>query len=539
MSSSSSEIQNNLSGKSFSADSDTNERIIYLKERLLINNINKPNFVNYYNSMEEGNIIKENKNQEIQMNVELKEYYDYIQKLEQIDDIKINLFFILKLKCDYNNQYKNILFKRYIKTKRLVIQKYTIEDKKITFGPKEYSFIPVNNKDGDIFKYKGKEIQFIAKGDKGKKDYIKIDNKEIMTEKIFQKKYNLDNLYEEEKEYKKALNKSNKSDKIDLNTDKKKDNPLEIKDEKISSNKIDNKALSQLTPELNSNYSRLSETSDKEIDGPKFFDENYRYIYKCYSKEIDGLYYTHPLINLYSNEKKDIIPSLNLLLNGAYDNKNDLQSNIILKNFDSDKIDGPFFLEVKKSLAELTKLLIQIKEISKIAQNIYPVQLPKYVIGIICSYNENQINTQIGNLNKEYKKNSDEKFLEHAMKIINNSGMNVLISVIKDESIMDYPLGIDDFRIGGANLTKRIDIYYINKKICNNEYLPKELEAVCEKYPYKSLSFDIADKSCFINNYTLLEKKYDSLQLNYQAILENYQKLKEENKKLKEKKNES
>ena len=104
MSSSSSEIQNNLSGKSFSADSDTNKRIIYLKERLLINNINKPNFFNYYNSMEEGNIIKENKNQEIQMNVELKEYYDYIQKLEQIDDIKINLFFILKLKCDYNNQ---------------------------------------------------------------------------------------------------------------------------------------------------------------------------------------------------------------------------------------------------------------------------------------------------------------------------------------------------------------------------------------------------------------------------------------------------
>ena len=104
---------------------------------------------------------------------------------------------------------------------------------------------------------------------------------------------------------------------------------------------------------------------------------------------------------------------------------------------------------------------------------------------------------------------------------------------------MDYPLGIDDFRIGGANLTKRIDIDYINKKICNNEYLPKELESVCEKYPYKSLSFDISDKSCFINNYTLLEKKYDSLQLNYQTILENYQKLKEENKKLKEKKNES
>jgi len=230
--------------------------------------------------------------------------------------------------------------------------------------------------------------------------------------------------------------------------------------------------------------------------------------------------YIHPIINLNTKEKKDIISSLNLLLKGSYDNKNDLQSNIIFKNFDSDTIEGPFFLEVKKSLAELIKLLIQIKEISKIAQNIYSIQLPKFIIGIICSYNENQINTQISKLNYKYKKNSGEKFLEHVMKIIDNSGMNVLISAIKDESIMDYPLGKDDFRIVGANLTKRIDIDYINKKICNNEYLPKELEAICEKYPYKSLSFDISDKSCIYNNLKKLEKEFKSLKLNYKAMLE-------------------
>ena len=471
----------------------------------------------------------------------LKKYYDGIKREEQIDNIKINLFFILKLKCDYDDQYRSLLFERYLKIKRLVIQKYTIEDKKIIFGPKEYSFIPFINKDGDIFKYKGKQIEFISKDGKGQKDYMKIDNKEIMNEKSFKKKYNLKNLNYEEQEYKKAkfLNKQNKSDKIDLIIDKKKVNSLKIKSHKISISKLDNKALSQLTPGLNSNHSRLSETSDKEIDGLKFFDENYRYIYKYYSKEIGGLYYSHPIINLNTKGKKDIISSLNLLLNGSYDNKNDLQSNIIFKNFDSDKIEGPFFLEVKKSLAELIKLLIQIKEISKIVQNIYPIQLPKFIIGIICSYNENQINTQISNLNKEYKKNSGEKFLEHVMKIINNSGVNVLISAIKDETIMDYPLGIDDFRIGGANLTKRIDIDYTNKKICNNEYLPKELEAVCEKYPYKSLSFDISDKSCVYNNYKKLEKDYKSLKLNYKAMLENYQKLKEEIEQLKEKVNES
>ena len=259
MSSNSSEINKNLPAKSFSADSDTDQRIKDLKEQLLINNINKPNFYNYYNSKEEGNNVKENENQEIQINDELLKYYDCIEKEEQIDDVKINLFFILKLKCDYDNQYQNILFERYIKTKRLVIQKYTIEDNKITFGPKEYSFIPFYNNDENIFKYKGKEIHLISKADKGKKDYIKIDNKEIMTEKIFQKKYKLNNLFNEKQEYKKAkfLNKSNKSDNNDLNIGKQKDNSLEKKSNKISSIKLDNKALSQLAPELNSFFFKV------------------------------------------------------------------------------------------------------------------------------------------------------------------------------------------------------------------------------------------------------------------------------------------
>ena len=187
MSSSSSEIHKYLKGKSFSDDSDIKERIIYLKKQLLINNKNEPVFYNYYNSEEEGNNIKENKNVQIQMADGLKKYYDGIEREEQIDNIKINLFFILKLKCDYDDQYRSLLFERYLKIKRLVIQKYTIEDKKIIFGPKEYSFIPFINKDGAIFKHKGKEIEFISKDGKGQKDYMKIDNKEIMNEKSFKK----------------------------------------------------------------------------------------------------------------------------------------------------------------------------------------------------------------------------------------------------------------------------------------------------------------------------------------------------------------
>ena len=292
------------------------QRINYLKERLFSNNIYEPIFLNYYKTKEGKNNFPEKNTAEIQLDDGLKKYYEELQEKEQIDDIKINLFFILKLKCDYNNEYNNILFQRYVKAKRLVIQHYSLKDDKIKFGPKEYSFIPVNNKDGDVFMYKGKKIEFIKKDKNGKKEYMIIDNKEIMTEKIFHQKYSyIKNLYDEEKEYKEAkcLSKNikpDKNDKNDININKKKGNLFESKSDQLSEIKVNNKALSQIMPEPGLNYSSLSETSEKEIEGLKFFDENYRYIYKYYNKEIDGLYYSHPIINLNTKERKDLMLSL-------------------------------------------------------------------------------------------------------------------------------------------------------------------------------------------------------------------------------------
>ena len=174
MSSYSSEDDENIVNENFHEEFNMDQRINYLKWRLFSNNIYEPIFLYYYKTMEEENNVTEKNTAEIKMDNGLKKYYEELKEKEQIDDIKINLFFILKLKCDYNDEFPDIIFQRYIKAKRLVIQQYSLKDNKIKFGPKEYSYIPVNNKNGDVFMYKGKKIEFINKDKNGKKEYMMI-----------------------------------------------------------------------------------------------------------------------------------------------------------------------------------------------------------------------------------------------------------------------------------------------------------------------------------------------------------------------------
>ena len=119
-----------------------------------------------------------------------------------------------------------------------------------------------------------------------------------------------------------------------------------------------------------------------------------------------------------------------------------------------------FFLEVKASMAELTDLLRQIKEISKVVNNTSE-NLPKYVIGIICKFNESQIKFQQKELDKKYKKNGKDTFFKYVMEKIKANKIKVLIGAIKDQKVFEYPLGIDDFLIEGERLKKRIDIISI------------------------------------------------------------------------------
>lgn len=104
------------------------------------------------------------------------------------------------------------------------------------------------------------------------------------------------------------------------------------------------------------------------------------------------------------------------------------------------------------------------------------------VIGIICDYDEKQIDKQKLIINKIYKENSEDKFVDYIIKIIEKNKLKVLIAAIKDQQICGYPLGYGDFLIDKLNLKKRIDINYFNKKVCDGKYNSTELKLFAQNY---------------------------------------------------------
>ena len=94
------------------------------------------------------------------------------------------------------------------------------------------------------------------------------------------------------------------------------------------------------------------------------------------------------------------------------------------------------------------------------------------------------------------------------MKIIKVNKINVLIDAIKDEKIFEYPLGIDDFLIEGERLKQRIDINFMNKKICNRKEVSEDrLKEICIKYSYESLNYYPVS----YENYMAIHQKYNML----------------------------
>ena len=362
------------------------------------------------------------------------------------------------------------------------------------------------------------------------------EEEKIATEKEFKEfkenKKILNLNIEKNSSQKAKTQKSNKnSNKSDINNHQKSKSNIDSKNNEALSDK--NKSLSQMTSEENENHSKISETSDNEMKGHIFFDKNNWYIFKAnYSKEIDGVFSKHKKITLNKKGELDLLDSLDSLLksqNEELDINNDIRCKLIYKNFQDEEIpqDEPFFLEVKTSMAELTDLLRQIKEISKVFKNASE-NLPKYVVGIICKFDENQIRFQQKELNKKYKEDGEDTFYKYVMEIIKDNKINVLIGeinvligAIQNEKIFEYPLGIDDFLIEGERLKKRIDINFMNKKICKGKEVGEDrLKEICKKYPHKSLNY--------------YPVSYD----NYMVIHQRYNMLKIENKNIKEEKKE-
>ena len=116
------------------------ERINQLKEDLLPKYISVSNILNYYNNKEDIDEYPEKKNFNPKISEELKPFYDKLQNEEQIDEVKVNLYFILKMKCEYKGEYNGIIFGKYIQAKRLIIQGYEIKGDLIEFGPKRILF---------------------------------------------------------------------------------------------------------------------------------------------------------------------------------------------------------------------------------------------------------------------------------------------------------------------------------------------------------------------------------------------------------------
>ena len=521
--------------------------IIELDKNLFIG---KPlNFNNF--SMEEQ--IQDADNFEF-TDKEYEEFEKNNEAEEQIDEIKINLFFILYHNCDYSEEYHSLINdKQIINSKRLVVQNYSINNCYLELGKKNYAFIsPQTDKNNFLFKYGQNEI-IVEKKKSGK--LMKLNGDYLMSENEFIEKYgniikNIE-LIKIKKSKKKKSAKSMSGDKqmslSNENNIKKDNNINDIISDKINENNDNNKIkeinennnihtnISEINVIINNknnsdnneiikkddtitqSSNKLSD-SDKEIYGDAFYDDKFRYIFKDnYFKQIDGIFTKHNKIDINVEEKK-LKDGLEELKLNKYNIENELFAHIIYKNFKEVKINEneKFILEVKKSMGELTDLLNQIKNISKVVKNIQNRELPKLIIGIICKVEEHQINLQKKILFPEtLPENQIEKPIDHIMNIIKSNDVKVIICAIKDETILKYPLGIPDYDRNIGRKT-RVDISYMNTFMKNLEN--HKVNEIFEKYKkkYKSLTLTRYKSE----NYDKLNKIYLQT-LNDNKILKN------------------
>ena len=484
------------------------DNIMRLKENLIANNIKEPNFYYYklLKMIKPENEISSNYSEK-KKNALKTEKMSKIIESEQIDETKINLFFVLYNGCDYNDEYKEIIIDRNIKAKRLIIQDYSIKNEKIELGKKQYRYKKIfNEKENNIFFNDGQNEIIVEKQKekKGKRETIMfLNEEELLSEKKFMAKNpTVKNI----KDDLTLLNSKsgNKSQSVKNTNIKTNDNSSKESVNNIEYNTISMPSHEHLT---NTSESKEFDDSEKEVRGERFYSENKRYIFTdIYSKEIDGVFTKNNQINL-EKSKIDIMTGLGDLIL-KYDDKNDIQSHIIYKNFDEPyiNVNTPFIIEVKKSLNSLISLLNQIKNISKVVGNLYGQQLPTLIIGIVCRFTPDQVDVQ-KNLLESNKGN--ETLLQHIMNIINGNKVHVVIGVIKDEKILDYPLGEYDYNIEGENLETRIDIYYMNTRFKNLDN--GVMQSIYTKYSkiYKSITF----LSNPIQNFDNLLKKYKELEL--------------------------
>ena len=481
---------------------------------------------------------------------------------EEIHELKYNLYLGLFRDCvPAIEECKEIIKNRNLVGQRVIIQKVEMNKEQKIFHPKKYIFIPPNGNKELLFEIEKNKVLKITKDEnitmelgtkdgeefKKEKDLIEFDDitgPDIVNQITTMKNEKSSKNKESPLENSTTINSEydNQQNKININLDKK-DESSESKNSELGIGaKSDNNNSKNSN---NSKLSRLDYSSENELEqGKLFYDviENgtkymkYSYL-DSFKKEIDGIYYHHSDINLGIGKKE-----LNLDKYKKYqefeedynsgDNNNDLHGYIIMKNFDETKIpkDTPFIIEIKAGF-DFIKLLKQIKKAAKYVNNMKNCssQLPKYFIGILCSFNKynimgqfNQLNTLYNGSDPEDKANS--KLLNHITKIINLHQINFVIAVIKDGKINGYDLGEEDYDIlfDGKKYI-RIDLGYMYKTINKNPE-PNDSNKLNEKI--KSVS----------NNFAKVYKTFNKLktiEIPFIEKIEKDKKIKELEQKLK------
>ena len=453
------------------------KQIEYLKQNLLKKRYIDSNS-DYNKSMESKSQSDDKSNKSVDKS--------YFEKNEQINEVKINIYYSLALDLrlirDKNTKYYIFLTENnVVRTKRLVIQNFFIKNKSIVYKDKEYAFIPIMNKGKDfIFNYNNQKITF------KKEKYNKGNKMEIGKEKLLNINEFIDSFNNPE-----IKNLIQQSESVETNEKKKSD----INDKK--SNEEETKT--QKTKSSNLSFMTTTDNSEKETEGVERFykinkeNDFTRFIFTSYQKEIDGIYNHHKNINLNINNKIDLKEGIEKLKT-EYNDENDLKCGIIYKNFEGDVIDEtePVILEVKKGF-RIIDLLNQIKQNSKIFSKFScdeEIDMPKLAIGIICSDYKDEYKEQFDTLYGAYKFDKNISYLDHITKVFNKHQFKVVIGVYKESKIFNYPLDIEDWKIEGKLLSKRVDLSYMNKAtgINKNEAELNNIENQL-KNKFKSLTF--------------------------------------------------
>ena len=217
-------------------------------------------------------------------------------------------------------------------------------------------------------------------------------------------------------------------------------------------------------------------------------------------------------------------------LKSEYNTKNDLNAHIIIKNFEEDSIpkDAPFILEIKASF-NLRDILRQIKESSKFIHNFkkYGKALPCYLIGILCSFDNDTVKREYDFLNGHYDGRYDDDLknkvtcFQHIQKIINDNKIKYVIACIKDAKIGDCELGKEDYEIY-PNI--RLNIQEMYKRLKSNKIvnLPESDDKTIIKL-VEDKFIKIYETINYPKEAGITQKEYDELKAKVQKLLQENQ----------------